>query len=78
MLEEQLKRFNLILTNGSKIKIMKASKGLMALMDQLEMLYLQKAEVEDNVDEFEAWFSKLEKAEDDEEVEDWGKIYYTS
>lgn len=78
ILEEQLKRFNLILTNGSKSKIMKASKGLMALMDQLEMLYLQKAEVEDNVDDFEAWFSRLEESEDDEEVEDWGKIYYTS
>ena len=77
-LEEQIKAFNTILSRGSMVKIKKAAKGLRAYLDLLEMTYLAKTDMRDELDEFEKWFDELEQSDDEEEIEDWGKLYYTS
>ena len=74
MLAAYIKTFSGMLENGSKTKIMKASKALMAYMDQCEALYLQKETLSEEIDDFQAWFAMLDNAGDDEEVEDWSGI----
>ncbi len=78
---EKIKIFNHILSAGSKIKVKKAAKGLLGYVDMLEKQYLDQANLEDDLDEFEKWFTELEEADELDELEDlddWGKIHYTS
>lgn len=73
ILEAYIKQFIELLDKGSLVVIKKAAKGLMNYMDTMEAIYLNKAEIEDNLDEFEEWFNHLDNAEEDED--DWGKLY---
>lgn len=78
MLEERIKAFHWILETGTTMKRKKAARGLMDFMDMLEQKYYTKIEIDDKMAEFEKWFDTLENSEEDEEIEDWGKLYYTS
>lgn len=78
VLEGHIRTFTKILATGSKTKAMKASKALMAYMDLCEQLYLQKEEVNGDLDDFQSWFAGLNSAEDDEDMEDWGGIGFLS
>lgn len=77
-LYERIVQFNNLLALGSKTKIAKAAKALMGYMDVLESMYLDKAQVEEDLDEFAAWFEQLEASGEDEEIDDWGNLYYTN
>lgn len=77
-LELMTKQFVGILQKGSKTKAIKAAKGLMRYMDMLEQEYLEHLDMQEDLDEFEKWFDELEEAEEDDTVDDWGKLYYTS
>lgn len=73
-----IKVFTRMLENGSKTKILAASKALMAYMDQCEQLYLQKQEVAGAFDDFQAWFASLDSADDGDDIEDWGGMGFLS
>lgn len=73
-----LKTFSKMLENGSKTKILKASKALMAYMDLCEQLYLQKEDLSDDLDGFQAWFASLDSAGDEEDIPDWGGMSFLS
>ena len=73
-----IKIFTKMLDAGSKTRIMKASKALMAYMDRCETLYLQKNVLDDDLDDFQAWFAALENAGDDDDLEDWGSMRFLS
>lgn len=75
---EYIKGFSKMLDMGSKTKVLKAAKALNAYMDQCEQLYLQKQELTDDLDDFQAWFSALGDAEDDEQIADWSGIGFLS
>jgi molecular chaperone HscC len=77
-LADLIKMFSQMLDSGSKTKIIKASKALMNYMDHCEQLYLQKQDLNDELDDFHAWFANLGNAEDDAEFEDWGGIGFLS
>ena len=77
-LELMTKQFVGILQKGSKTKAIKAAKGLMRYMDMLEQEYLEHLDMQEDLEEFEKWFDELEEAEEDDTVDDWGKLYYTS
>jgi len=77
-LAEHIKVFSKMLESGSKTKIMKASKALMAYMDLCEQLYLQKEALTEDLDDFQTWFATLDSAADDEEIEDWGGMNFLS
>ena len=47
-------------------------------MDLCEQLYLQKEEISGDLDDFQAWFSALDSADDDEALEDWGGMGFLS
>ena len=73
-----IKTFTKMLDAGSKTRIIKATKALMVYMDRCEALYLQKDAVDDDLDDFQAWFTALENAGDDDDMEDWGRISFLS
>lgn len=73
-----IKTFTKMLDMGSKTKIMKASKALMAYMDHCEAVYLQKQAMTEDLEDFQAWFAALGNAEDDEDVADWGGMSFLS
>lgn len=77
-LANHIKLFSKMLDTGSKTKVMKASKALMEYMDLCEQLYLQKEEISGDLDDFQAWFSALDSADDDEALEDWGGMGFLS
>lgn len=77
-LADHIKVFSKMLESGSKTKIAKASKALMAYMDLCEQLYLQKQELTTDLDDFQAWFASLDSAADDDELDDWGGISFLS
>ena len=78
ILADYIKVFTKVLDSGSKTKIMKASKVLMAYMDRCEQLYLQQQSMDDDLDDFQAWFSALDGAGDDDEPDDWGSMNFLS
>ena len=77
-LAEHIKVFSKMLETGSKTKIMKAGKALSAYMDLCEQMYLQKKEISEDLDEFQAWFAALDSAADDDEIEDWSGMGFLS
>lgn len=77
-LAEHIKTFTKMLDMGSKTKIMKASKALMAYMDLCEQMYLQKKELAGDLDEFQSWFASLDSADDGDDIEDWGGMGFLS
>ncbi len=77
-LADHIKVFTKMLDAGSKTKIMKASKALMAYMDRCEQLYLQDNAVSEDLDDFQAWFAALDNAPEDEEPEDWSGMRFLS
>ena len=77
-LADHIKTFTKMLDLGSKTKIMKASKALMAYMDLCEQMYLQKKELAGDLDEFQSWFASLDSADDGDDIEDWGGMGFLS
>ena len=77
-LAEHIKTFTKMLDLGSKTKVMKASKALMAYMDLCEQLYLQDNGLSENLDDFQTWFAALDSADDDADLEDWGGMHFLS
>jgi len=75
-LQTLIYRFNKLLVSGTKGKILKAAKGLKQYMDTMELIYLNKQDIDSDLDGFEEWFDQLEEEEDDGFVEDWGKLYH--
>ena len=63
-----------MLEMGSKTKVLKASKALMSYMDICEKLYLQKQELNVELDDFQTWFAELENSADGEDMDDWGDL----
>lgn len=74
VLAEHIKTFSRMLEMGSKTKVLKASKALMSYMDICEKLYLQKQELNVELDDFQTWFAELENSADGEDMDDWGDL----
>lgn len=70
-LANHIKTFTRMLEAGSKAKVLKAAKALMAYMDLCEQQYLQKQDVAEDLDAFQMWFAALDSAGDEDEMDDW-------